>query len=90
MSKTDVRPIQIAVPLTEEEIAYLDKLKKEGVIKGVWVAEAIREKRITKMRDDLKGKMIAKDYLLVGNTPQPTIIDRLSRDVRKLFGKVFR
>lgn len=40
--KTSV--VQIAVPLTQDEQTALDRLRDSGIMKGRWVAEAIREK----------------------------------------------
>jgi hypothetical protein len=42
----DLRVLQIAVPLHQDEIKRLRELRKRGVFIGHWVATAIREKSV--------------------------------------------
>ncbi len=42
--KSKATAVQIAVPLTQAEQAKLNRMRESGIMKGRWVAEAIREK----------------------------------------------
>jgi hypothetical protein len=53
MKVIDVLNTQIAVPLSKPERNALNALKAQGIQKGHWVAQAIREKL---ERDGLIGK----------------------------------
>ena len=52
-SSGDTTPKKLTVPLKAIEDAALDALKAQGIQKGHWVAQAIREKL---ERDGLIGK----------------------------------